>query len=103
MAKKNYYAVKRGHKTGIFYSWTECEKAINGYSGAVFKGFKCKEDAIRFMRGKMPEWAQCHKTKRKGKFKYASMKSGQVYKTTYPKDRGAPLYCGDEPPWNSEQ
>ena len=39
MAKKKYYAVKSGRKTGIFESWSECEEQIKGYSGALFEGF----------------------------------------------------------------
>jgi hypothetical protein len=44
MAKK-YYAVKVGHKPGIFESWAECEAQTKGYSGAVFRGFTTKEEA----------------------------------------------------------
>ena len=39
------YAVKRGHKTGIFYNWAECQSATNGYSGPEFKSFSTKEEA----------------------------------------------------------
>ena len=34
MAKKKIYAVRKGHKTGLFDSWAECQKATAGYSGA---------------------------------------------------------------------
>ena len=34
MAKKKIYAVRKGHKTGLFYTWDECKKAVHGYSGA---------------------------------------------------------------------
>ena len=27
MAKKKIYAVRKGNKTGLFYSWDECEKS----------------------------------------------------------------------------
>ena len=45
MAKKNqkYYVVWKGIETGVFTSWTECEKQIKGYTGAVYKSFKSKE------------------------------------------------------------
>lgn len=26
MAKKKIYAVRKGHKTGLFYTWDECKK-----------------------------------------------------------------------------
>ena len=28
MAKKKIYAVRKGHKTGLFYTWDECKKAV---------------------------------------------------------------------------
>ena len=37
MAK--YYAVKVGARTGVFTSWEECQKAVDGFSGAKFKKF----------------------------------------------------------------
>ena len=39
MAKKKIYAVRKGHKTGLFATWAECQKAVSGYSGAEFRGF----------------------------------------------------------------
>jgi len=44
-----YYAVKEGRKPGIYLSWDECKKQVNGYSGAVYKSFASKEDAREFM------------------------------------------------------
>ena len=37
MAKKKIYAVRKGHKTGLFYTWDECKKAVYGYSGAEYE------------------------------------------------------------------
>ncbi|MCI9081292.1 MAG: RNase H [Lachnospiraceae bacterium] len=48
MAKK-FYAVKAGKTPGIYESWAECQKQIHGFSGAVYKGFISKEDALDFM------------------------------------------------------
>lgn len=48
---KNYYAVKKGRKTGIFCSWDECSEAIHGFAGAEFKGFAKKEDAEAYLKG----------------------------------------------------
>lgn len=109
MAKKpkNFYAVKRGHKLGIFESWYECEQAIIGYSGAVYKGFRYRYEAVEFLAAKMPKWSGNHKKPVKpkpvssdGKFKYASMRHGRVYKTTYPIVPETEFYNGDLPPWN---
>ena len=49
MAKKKIYAVRKGNKTGLFYSWDECKKAVHGYSGAEYKGFLTKEEAEDFL------------------------------------------------------
>ena len=49
MAKKKIYAVRKGHKTGLFATWAECQKAVSGYSGAEFRGFTEKEEAMAFL------------------------------------------------------
>ena len=48
MAKK-YYAVKIGKTPGVYETWAECQNQINGFSGAVYKGFATKEEAIAFV------------------------------------------------------
>ncbi|MCY6355179.1 ribonuclease H family protein [Clostridium sp. ZS2-4] len=53
MAKNKYYAVKKGRKTGIFNSWEECKKQIEGFSGAIYKGFASYEDAYNFVNGEI--------------------------------------------------
>ncbi len=50
MAEK-YYAVKAGHKTGIFRSWPDCQAATAGYSGADYKFFNTEEEAEAYLRG----------------------------------------------------
>lgn len=52
MTKKKIYAVRKGHKTGLFNTWAECQKATAGYSGAEFKSFTDKEEAIAFLEMK---------------------------------------------------
>lgn len=48
MAKK-FYAVKVGKTTGIFETWDECKKNVDGYSGAIYKSFNTIEDAHVFL------------------------------------------------------
>ncbi|MFA4132528.1 MULTISPECIES: viroplasmin family protein [unclassified Brevibacillus] len=43
------YAVKKGRKTGIFQSWSECEKQIKGFSGAEYKSFSNISDAKDYL------------------------------------------------------
>lgn len=52
MAKKYYYAVKEGKMPGIYETWPECQKQINGFSGAVYKKFTTKEEALTFIEKK---------------------------------------------------
>ncbi|MCM1044630.1 MAG: ribonuclease H family protein [Candidatus Gastranaerophilales bacterium] len=54
MAVQKVYAVKKGKKTGVFLSWPECKAAVDGFSGAEYKGFSNKEEALRYL-GKLPE------------------------------------------------
>ena len=49
MAKKNFYAVKRGMCPGIYSSWDECRAQVDGFPGAEFKGFATKEEAYDYL------------------------------------------------------
>lgn len=57
MAKK-FYAVKKGLTPGIYMSWADCQAQINGYSGAIFKGFATMEEAKAFIGGEPEVFAQ---------------------------------------------
>lgn len=50
MAKK-YYAVREGKEVGIFTTWNECKEYVSGYSGAEYKSFKNKKDAMEYLNG----------------------------------------------------
>ena len=50
MAKK-YYAVKKGMVPGIYLTWPDCKKNIEGFSGAVYKGFDSILEAEAFLEG----------------------------------------------------
>lgn len=45
MAKQKYYVVWQGVQPGIYTSWEECRKQIEGYPGARFKAFNTLEEA----------------------------------------------------------
>lgn len=49
--KKNYYAVKIGKTPGVYSSWEECKSQIDGFSGAVYKGFSTKKEAEEYLSG----------------------------------------------------
>ncbi|MBR1885685.1 MAG: ribonuclease HI [Schwartzia sp.] len=56
MAQKKVYAVKRGRTTGLFTSWAECKAQVDGFAGAVYKGFASPQEAQVWMFG--PEKSQ---------------------------------------------
>lgn len=56
MAKK-FYAVKCGRLPGIYKTWEECKKQVDGFSSPVFKGFATEEEALSFMGIKTEEKA----------------------------------------------
>ena len=51
MAKKKYYAVRKGLQTGIFESWQECQAVVSGYGNAEYKSFSTKEEAQDYLEG----------------------------------------------------
>lgn len=50
MAKK-YYAVRKGVTPGIYLTWADCKKQIDGFSGAEYKGFATIGEAEAFISG----------------------------------------------------
>ena len=51
MANK-YYAIKVGRKTGIFNTWNECKKYVEGYPNSVYKSFGSITEAEDFINGR---------------------------------------------------
>ncbi len=45
--RKRFYVVWRGRQTGIFSSWEEARRQVEGYPRAQYKGFARLEDAKR--------------------------------------------------------
>lgn len=49
MTKNKVYAVRKGFLVGIFDSWEECKKSVDGYSGAEFKSFASRHEAELYL------------------------------------------------------
>ncbi|PFH49677.1 hypothetical protein AMATHDRAFT_62646 [Amanita thiersii Skay4041] len=49
--KPGFYAVRKGHRTGVFLTWSECEAQIKNFPGAQFKKFANAADAEAFAMG----------------------------------------------------
>lgn len=46
---ENYYAVKVGRKLGIYLNWDDCKKQVHGFSGAIYKKWKTREEAEKYL------------------------------------------------------
>ena len=49
---ETYYVVKKGHNVGIFKTWGECKKSVEGYKNPVFRKFNSFEEASVFFKDK---------------------------------------------------
>lgn len=45
MPEQKYYVVRKGKEIGIFTRWSDCEKQVKGFQGALFKAFKTRKEA----------------------------------------------------------
>ena len=43
--RKDFYAVAVGHEVGIFSTWDQCKKQVNGYPGNKYQGFYIGQEA----------------------------------------------------------
>ena len=48
---KKIYAVKNGRNVGKFYTWDECKKQVDGFSGAIYKSFTSENEADTYLYG----------------------------------------------------
>lgn len=60
--KKKYYAVWKGHKTGVFESWNDCKAQIKDYQGAQYKSFATFEAAKAALNGNYKDYIGKTKT-----------------------------------------
>lgn len=54
--KKKYYVVWEGRKKGVFTSWNECKKQIEGLKNVKYKSFKTKEVAEKAFKGNYQDY-----------------------------------------------
>lgn len=59
MAKQKYYVVWAGRKPGIYTSWDECKKQVDGYQQAKYKSYSSREEAeAAYQAGASKSWGQ---------------------------------------------
>lgn len=46
---KKFYAVRKGELSGIYTTWDECKKQVQGFKGAEYKSFETLEDAKNYI------------------------------------------------------
>ncbi|XP_052256695.1 ribonuclease H1-like isoform X2 [Dreissena polymorpha] len=46
-----FYAVRRGRKPGLYMTWDECKKQVDGFVKARYKKFDTEREAWAFVRG----------------------------------------------------
>ena len=52
MPKNKYYVVWKGHNPGVYDDWEACKMEVEGFQGALYKGFPDKESAEKaFAKG----------------------------------------------------
>ena len=51
---RHYYAVKKGKNPGIYTTWADCRKEIEGYSCVKFKKFKTVNEAVAYLGEEYP-------------------------------------------------
>lgn len=69
MSGKKFYAVAKGRKPGIYTNWPEAKIQIDGFAGALYKGFATYREAEEWLKkpvlrraspGKRPEGTRTH-------------------------------------------
>ncbi len=62
MAVRKYYAVKNGKKVGIFDTWEQCKRQVDGFKGAIYKSFTDLKQAENFLNDEKEELVICKDT-----------------------------------------
>ena len=50
-----FYAVRKGHRPGVYTTWPSCEEQVKGFPGAVYKAFPTKAQALAFVGESLPD------------------------------------------------
>lgn len=89
-SKRKFYVVWKGRQKGIFKTWPECQKQIQGYAGAKYKSFPTWDEALTAWRGDYKDFiAQSAGSKSKSK------KNPEAQEQLKLKERIIPSYSVD--------
>lgn len=62
--KQKYYTVWKGHKTGVFETWSECLLQIKNFQGAQYKSFATKAIAVKAFEVLYEDFIEKNKAKK---------------------------------------
>jgi ribonuclease HI len=51
MAKQKFYVVWEGHKPGVYKTWDDCKKQVDGFPQAKYKSFESAAEADAALKG----------------------------------------------------
>jgi ribonuclease HI len=49
MAKEKVYAVAKGRKPGVYFTWAECKEQIDKFPGAIYRSFDSFDEADQYL------------------------------------------------------
>lgn len=52
--KQKFYAVRNGLVPGIYLTWADCKRQVDGYVNAIYKSFATRAEAESFLNGSAP-------------------------------------------------
>lgn len=73
-----YYAVQKGRNRGVYSSWKECKKQVDGYFGPRFRKFKNYEDARKFAFPELYPLEEIKKDEKENDFKSDQQKAMEL-------------------------
>lgn len=50
MPQKKFYAVAKGRKPGLYYTWPDARSQVDGFNGAVYKSFTTEKEAREWLK-----------------------------------------------------
>lgn len=74
--EQKFYAVAKGKRPGVYYTWEECLDQVRGQKGALFKSFPSLHEAQAFADGKPLEPSA--KSRATGEQKYYAVQNGRL-------------------------
>ncbi|KAL8867227.1 MAG: hypothetical protein Q9174_005800 [Haloplaca sp. 1 TL-2023] len=75
-ADPKFYAVRVGHRPGVYHTWADCLEQVKGFKKALFKSFPTLTDAERFLAGE--NISTGGSSSAAGGQKYYAVKNGRV-------------------------